>query len=251
MIATIRDHTFFTRDLGPDAVVVDLGANAGGFATEIVRRFGVQCHAVEPSPDLYRQIPEEDRLHKHQFAITDRDAFVPFHLSDSPESSSLYPPGRTQGTISVPGRTFSAFLRDITTDVVTLVKIDIEGAERDLFRSTEDAVLQRVSQISIEFHDFTGLMGTDEILEIRDRLRRLGFYDIKFSASNMNWVFVQRSMSAVRGWELALARYVVRNARGLARRTGILPVEGKRRWAHFRSGSSSGRSMPGVDTDEK
>jgi hypothetical protein len=62
------------------------------------------------------------------------------------------------------------------------LKVDIEGAEKELFRSTSDEFLRSVEQITIEFHDFvSGSISRDEVLKICKRLERLGFYCLPFS----------------------------------------------------------------------
>ena len=78
--------------------------------------------------------------------------------------------------------TLDRFLKDSAIPVINLLKIDIEGAERELFRSTNDEFLRSVEQITIEFHDFiSGSINRDEVLKICKRLERLGFYCIPFS----------------------------------------------------------------------
>jgi hypothetical protein len=48
----IRGHSLYTRPLGDDAVIVDLGANRGEFALQMSRRFGGRYYLVEGNPDL-------------------------------------------------------------------------------------------------------------------------------------------------------------------------------------------------------
>ncbi len=63
---------------------------------------------------------------------------------------------------------------------VDLLKIDIEGAELQLFLSTSDDVFSSIKQISIEFHDFMDLYPSEEVKKIINRFKS-GFYIIKFS----------------------------------------------------------------------
>lgn len=219
MITTIRDHTFFTNRLGPDSIVLDLGANRGEFAQEITQRYGVFCLAVEPNGELAHSIVPTDRIRVRHLAIADHDGPVDLHVSSEIEASSLYSisAGAQLRTEEVPGSTFSSLLVEERLHQVDLVKVDIEGAEVPLFLSTPADVLRRVAQFNVEFHDFTGAVSTAQMRQVIDRLARLGFRAIKFSRINHNWLFFQLDRSGVRTVEAVAMKYVVRNVRGAVR----------------------------------
>ena len=52
LLTRISGHTFLVAGLGPDATVLDLGANRGAFARAVLERFGCRVHSVEPTPGL-------------------------------------------------------------------------------------------------------------------------------------------------------------------------------------------------------
>lgn len=219
MITTIRDHTFFTNRLGPDSIVLDLGANRGEFAQEITRRYGVSCLAVEPNSELAGSITPTDRIRVRRLAIADRDGPVDLQVSDETEASSLYGVsiGAHLRTEEVPGMSFSSLLVEEGLHQVDLAKVDIEGAEVPLFLATPADVLKRVAQFNVEFHDFTGAVSADQMRQVIRRLTGLGFRAIKFSRINHNWLFFQLHRSGVRTIEAMATRYVVRNVRGALR----------------------------------
>jgi hypothetical protein len=73
-------------------------------------------------------------------------------------------------------------LKDTGISAIDLLKVDIEGTERKLFRSTSDKLLRSVKGITIELHDFvSGSIRGDEVLQTCKRLERLGFFCIPFS----------------------------------------------------------------------
>ncbi len=85
-IETIEDHTLHTRFLTNESLVIDLGANCGSFAKEMIERFRCRCIAVEPSPKMFQQIETHPLLQKYNFAISSTSGLMDFHLSDIPVS---------------------------------------------------------------------------------------------------------------------------------------------------------------------
>jgi hypothetical protein len=59
---------------------------------------------------------------------------------------------------------------------IDLLKLDIEGAEFDLIAATPNQILQRINQITVEFHDFKPAFRNRELFEnARARLESIGF----------------------------------------------------------------------------
>jgi FkbM family methyltransferase len=216
MITTVREHTFFRGPLRPSSYVLDLGANQGEFAREIARRYGVTCIAVEPTPELAREIAGSG-IRVRQVAISDEPGDLLLYVAENPEASSVVVgQGQAIRTENVPGVPLAALLEQEKVDLVALAKVDIEGAELDMFMHTPDQVLQRFAQFSVEFHTFTGALAHDDVSRIATRLRALGFDAIRFSAGDHNWLFFKPERCGVRGPEVLLTRYLIRNARGAA-----------------------------------
>jgi hypothetical protein len=67
-------------------------------------------------------------------------------------------------------------MRRCQIENLDLHKLDIEGAEFDLIEQTPDDVWLRVSQITVEFHDFLPrFAGRGLFKRARTRLEKLGF----------------------------------------------------------------------------
>jgi FkbM family methyltransferase len=226
VLTTVCEHTLFTRNLGPDSLVVDLGAHHGEFSEAMRRRFGATCHAIEAVPQFAERIAAGPGLHPHHMAVSDAEGTVPIHISSEGQASSLYPlaaedqalRGEPVETIMVPAGTLEGFLEQEGISRIAVLKVDLEGAERELFRSTSDRTLLQADQIAIEFHDFMGLLDPAEVDQVRSRLEGLGFEGIRFSASNFDWLFVQPDRVPLSRVDVALARHVLRNVRGAWRR---------------------------------
>ncbi len=69
-IKSIFEHTFISSFLDQASVVIDLGANEGGFAVPLVEEFHCQVYACEPVPEVYEVIPENFYIHKYPVCIS-------------------------------------------------------------------------------------------------------------------------------------------------------------------------------------
>lgn len=193
----------------------------GEFSSELSDCFGCTCYLVEASPFLYSQIQQSRVMKKFNFAATDRDGPITFHISDNPESSSII---RRQGavpqeTVTVDGCTLETFMRNNHLTSVDLLKVDIEGAEIELFKSLSDNTLKRFKQITIEFHDFIKeLRCSEEVEGIANRLASLGFVCIVFSWSNKSdTLFLNKQNSGISTLRYLFIKYVTKYVMGLGR----------------------------------
>jgi len=200
---------------------MDLGGNLGLFSKEVTERFGCRCRVVEASPAMYEKLPTSSLIEKYHYAIAGSDGPVSFYIDADPLWSGLQPtrPSETVATVEVEGITLERFVREHGVDTIDLLKVDIEGAETAMFDSMSDELLSRVSQITVEFHDFCGLTSKEDIRRIRSRLEKLGFYWINMMDKiSMDVVIVNRNRLPVTTAELWWMRFVVRNVTGGLRR---------------------------------
>jgi hypothetical protein len=104
------------------------------------------------------------------------------HRTEGYCSSGFYTgQGTSAGSVIVPKIAFADFIRTQNIERVDLLKLDIEGSEIPLLRITPDDILLRISQITVEFHDFINPDDLPLIHQIDQRLRGLGFRRVKFS----------------------------------------------------------------------
>jgi FkbM family methyltransferase len=173
------------------------------------------------------QIPD---IEVCNLAISDRNGQTAFYLSANPERSSVFSAigESTRTVIEVAACTLEQLLRQQGITTIDLLKVDIEGAEVMMFASMSTDVLRRVSQITIEFHDFCDYMTAEQVEAIRDRLRAEGFEEFCFNMDNTNWLFVRRNapgMNLVRRWYV---QNIVRPSRIMLHRfrarTGITAI---------------------------
>jgi hypothetical protein len=78
------------------------------------------------------------------------------------------------------------------------MKVDIEGAEFGMFDATPDAQLDRIDQMTVEFHDFLDPSLGAHVEAIDTRLGRLGFQRIRtksLSRRNLDVIYLNRRRS--------------------------------------------------------
>ena len=100
-----------------------------------------------------------------------------------------------------------------------MLKVDIEAAEIPLLLETPAPILQRFQQITVEFHDFRDERLGPDVARAKQRLRDLGFRELRFTLNNEDVLFINERFfgSTTRMARLSLLlRY--RIMRGMSRR---------------------------------
>jgi FkbM family methyltransferase len=223
-VTSKRHHHFVTSWLSPDAVVVDLGANRGFFSSEINADYDCKCYAIEAVPSLYGTIQTSTKIRKYNHAITATNGPVTFHMSTQDESGSMgdLPENLRGESITVEGITLKTFLDREGIHQVDLLKMDIEGAEIELFHSLDDNTLGQIKQITVEFHDFLPYFDQKEdIRQIKKRMKSLGFLCLPYSMTcHADVIFIHRKRSGLSLSDEFHLRFVDRNLRALKRLCG-------------------------------
>lgn len=155
------EYTFAARVLAnlpaPAPVVVDAGANIGMFSLAMRQaRPDAQVHALEPSAKTFALLRRNaaghgDLWRVYRLALWREDGQVTFSNREASTASritQLDPAGQEE---AVPCLTLSAFLARHVTGRVTLLKLDIEGAEEAVLAHAEQALAQ-VDHLVIEIH---------------------------------------------------------------------------------------------------
>lgn len=149
-------------------IVVDLGANIGLFSLRCVELGAKMILAVEAQPTVYSLglIPNVQQ-HKNIVAINkavyDEDEKI-VTINNANVASEVGKPGEKITTI-----TLETLIKNIPEDI--FLKIDIEGSEFEVLRSTLPEVLRKASYIVIEIHASHGKV----VEEIHQHLTIAGF----------------------------------------------------------------------------
>jgi FkbM family methyltransferase len=158
--------------------IVDVGAHAG-FFTLHARALNkkVKIIAIEPEPEnlktLSRHIKENKIL-----GVTVIDAALA--LNSGPRKLIVSPDSHNHRValefeddphaINIQTLSFGDFLKQNKIKEVSLLKMDIEGGEYEVFDGMSEADLSVVNYIILEYH-----MGREKSKEIEERIRTEGF----------------------------------------------------------------------------
>ena len=224
-IISLVHHSISPDLLTADSVVLDLGANYGAFANAMASRFQCEVYAVEASPRVFAQMPAGDFVKKFNFAICGSSGTVALNISSNHEVTSLKRLHNWEyiDTIRVEGLSLDEFLKTESIPQIDLLKVDIEGAEIEVFNSCSDAFLRSIDQITVEFHEWLGGSSKTEVTDVVSRLQTLGFFVFKLSRANFSDVlFVhRRHMSFIDYASTILGIWAPRIVRYAGRRLSI------------------------------
>jgi FkbM family methyltransferase len=217
--AQIENHTICTSFLGPSSTVLDLGCNKGAFIRSMRETYGCGCFAVEPNPRLFERLNLMSDVHAFNYAVAGSAGEVDFCLTENDEASSIVRScGDAVGDmVRVKTIGLAGLLEQMRVEYVDLLKVDIEGAEIEMFDAMPDRIAAAFGQLTVEFHDFCGVP-VAAIERVQQRLGKLGYAAIKFSRHTYGNVwFVNTRRLNVSQLDLARAKYIYRNLAGARR----------------------------------
>jgi len=141
----------------PPRNVVDCGANIG-LATRYLKQLFPQARIIAIEPDgenfelLRKNIEHLQGCEAVQAAVWPMDGFVELER-DGLRHSAFRTRSTTGGGDSIEALSIPRIMERFGLDRIGLLKIDIEGAEMELFRDPDLGWLERVDRIAIELHD--------------------------------------------------------------------------------------------------
>src|SRR5437870_4984265 len=209
-------HTFLPELIRSDGVIFDFGTNAGGFCKVVAPLCG-RIIGFEPDPYWERKLSLPENVFVLRKALAAKRGVVRLNLNREKCSSMHYLDQGAQ-SIEVDAITLADAVALAPAERIELVKMDIEGAEVDVLRDASPEILQKVAQLTVEFHDFLDVTSTPAIREVIKKMRRLGFLAIRFSwRSYGDVLFVNRRLERLSLWQRAGLTVVHKYGRGLGR----------------------------------
>jgi FkbM family methyltransferase len=147
---------------------------------------------VEANPSLAEAFNEPGSPQCFNLAISAQKGPVHFFIDPgNSEAGSLTVVDKSSARpVEVEGIPFAEFYADRRTRDVDLLKIDIEGAEIDLFDGVEPSIFAHTKQICVEFHSFLHPEHLPAIRRIIVRMQAAGFYCCDFSTKYLDVLFL-------------------------------------------------------------
>jgi FkbM family methyltransferase len=181
------------------AVIFDVGSHHGEsleFFVEISPNARIYC--FEPDPDSYDVLRKNypEHLHTFNIAVSDQVGVVNFYRNPISHTNSLYKVNlksndsikiseeRVADTsdfsdvvnqkIVVPCTTLKTFVRENDVDFIDLLKIDVQGAEKEVLKGAED-ILHMVEAVIVEVALFDFYESSNNFLDLENILIPAGF----------------------------------------------------------------------------
>jgi len=143
--------------LNRGGIVLDIGANIGSFSIYCASK-GATVYAVEPEPNNLATLKANVKLNSMEDSITIFDYgisdFDGTAVIDNSGGGSTIKDGKDGSTISIVS--FNNFIVQNNIDEIDVLKVDIEGSEKELILGASRKSLNKCNYITMEFDIRTG-----------------------------------------------------------------------------------------------
>lgn len=187
-ILPITDEIFFDEVylhnrlvINPGDIVVDIGGNVGIFSVFASQKGAQSLYTYEPFPENVKLIKYNLKNNKYhhakvfQQAVSDKVSKAKLYLGHHNAGHLLFNRnnvGVLKKFISVPTTTLSEIVKQNKLPRIDFLKIDCEGSEGAIVKSTPASIWKKVKQVSMEYHDNVSILNHTQIEE---HLQRFGF----------------------------------------------------------------------------
>jgi len=185
--------------LNSSSTVVDIGANVGIFALLMASKGIKNIYAVEPSPANIKLLKKNFQKNGFEVptickaAISDKSGkrnlyLEKYNAHNFLTNSKIILPDHRH--IKVPTLTLASFLKKYKLTKVDLLKLDCEGSEGAIFKSTPINIWKRINQVTLEYHDHLSSLSHSQILK---KLTPLGYrITVSSSMQPVGYIYAKR-----------------------------------------------------------
>jgi FkbM family methyltransferase len=182
--------------LSNQSVVYSFGVGEDiSFDLELIRRFGAQVHAFDPTPRSIAWVQLQTlpaQFNFHEYGIGAVDGNLMFRPPENPRFVSYRVASQKTmaSSIEAPVHRLATIMKMLGHDEVDVLKMDIEGAEYDVLGDVI-ASKARVGQLLVEFHHRWEDIGLEKTRDTIRKLNRAGFRIFKVSPTGEEYSFLR------------------------------------------------------------
>ena len=144
--------------LKKDDIFYDIGASAGIYSIEVAKVFNdtIIVHAFEPQPSLTHCIRISVALnsfrnvHVHEILLGNKEGITELYIPNNSIKASLIPSQKAARTINCSITTLDSFIAVTKPPHPTIIKIDVEGAEMNVFYGAKKTLETNTPVIILE-----------------------------------------------------------------------------------------------------
>lgn len=196
-----QEYNFPIHNFEP-SLILDCGANVGYSAAYFSNKYPkAKIIAVEPEPDNFKMLQYNTHFYENvqciRSALWNKEGYIKI-LPDMPGNTLAF---MTEDTTpddpeALKTTTISKLLADSGFDEIDLLKIDIEGAEKEVFSEGRGYLewLPKVKIMMMEIHDRMKIGCSHEVFKAISKFRY--FFEIK----GENLLFVREDLIAKCDW---------------------------------------------------
>jgi FkbM family methyltransferase len=192
--------TYIFRDIfNSSSNIIDVGCGQDAeLSLYLISRYGLKAYGVDPTikhQDALKMIEDKtgNRFQHIKSAVSSKEGEMTFYETLDHESGSFYEDHKNIisdriRSYTVKTMTISGLVKHLNLQSVDLIKLDLEGAEYELFNDIDLNELNNCRQIYIEFHHHAFRRYTrQDTNKIVDKFRNNGFK--VFSLEDYNYLF--------------------------------------------------------------
>ncbi|BDQ12536.1 MAG: FkbM family methyltransferase [Chitinophagaceae bacterium] len=173
--------------------IIDAGANIGLAAVYFSHRYpNSKIVAVEPSRDnfqaLLKNIAGHPNIKANCMGLWNRDVYLLITNPDGPSSSFMLTETSPDNPEAIPAESVETIMRGENWDTIDLLKIDIEGSEKEVFEANYEFWLPKTKVIYLELHDQMKKGCSKSVFAAISK------YNFSFSFSDENLVFINEDL---------------------------------------------------------
>ena len=175
------------KDFQPK-LILDCGGNIGAAAVYFANKYpGVKIYSVEPERDNFKLLTFNTafygNIHPIKSALWDKETFIRVEDRGFGKWGFMTFETTADDPAAFRTTTVSKLLAESGFDEIDLLKIDIEGAEKEVFSAPDvDEWLPKVKVLTIELHD---------------RMKRGCSYELFKAVSKYKWFFAFRGENLI------------------------------------------------------